>query len=81
MEEIGESTSGKMAAIIDSNKETINKILKKYNNEIVIANINSYKQIIISGNTECINDFISNAKSYGFRKVISLNVSGNCAEG
>ena len=76
MNNLGSEQPGSMAAIINTDSRTISKLLKKYNNKIVIANYNTPNQTVISGHKESINSFIENAKKNNIRKIIPLNVSG-----
>ena len=75
MEEIGDKTRGSMAAIIKPNYKDIEELLVIHKN-IVIANYNSPKQIIISGENNLLNMFIKDANKKGMKKIIPLNVSG-----
>ena len=76
MNEVGLSTPGAMVAIINVKIDKINKLLKSYNDNIVIANYNTADQVIISGHKDSINKLIKNSKKHGLRKIIPLNVSG-----
>ena len=76
MNNLGSEQPGSMAAIINTDSRTISKLLKKYNNKIVIANYNTPNQTVISGHKQSINNFIENAKKNNIRKIIPLNVSG-----
>ena len=72
----GESKPGRMAAVINSDINDIKKLIKKIDGVICIANINSKKQIIISGEKKSIEKFNELSKSYNIKKTIILNVSG-----
>ena len=76
MSKIGNVEPGSMAAIINIEIELIKDIIKKYNNEIVIANYNTLDQIIISGKRNSIEKFIKESKENNIRRIIPLNVSG-----
>ena len=76
MDDIGKEIPGSMAAIFNVSIQEISKMIDELNLNIVIANINSESQIIISGETKDINKYIDYAKSNGIRKIIKLNVSG-----
>ena len=76
MQNIGKEKPGKMAAIINNSVPEILEAIKKYKNEIVIANYNTPLQTIVSGDKKCIEDLIANAKKNNIRKIIPLKVSG-----
>ena len=65
-----------MAAIINFNIQETNKLLKNFKETVVIANINSNKQIIISGDLIGIDKVINHFKKNKIRGIIPLNVSG-----
>ena len=71
----GQKIKGKMAAILSSDYSRINELINNLNSKVVIANYNSKKQTIISGETQDINKLIVSLKNEKF-KVIPLNVSG-----
>ena len=64
---------GKMLAIINQDNQTINRIIK--HNSVIIANENSPKQIILSGDVESINKTIDYCKKNRIRTLL-LPVSG-----
>jgi len=76
MHNIGKEKPGKMAAIFNNSVSEILEAIKKYKNEIVIANYNTPLQTIVSGDKKCIDDLITNSKKNNIRKIIPLNVSG-----
>ena len=63
-----------MAAIINSDEETINDVINEYEN-LGIANYNSSKQIVITGDINSIDKAIEKFKELKVR-AIKLNVSG-----
>ena len=67
---------GKMAAIINLEVNKINKILNKIKDDIVIANYNTPKQIIVSGDSNSIDQLITYFKDNRIKSIIPLNVSG-----
>jgi len=71
----GIENPGKMIAVIDRNRETIENLLEN-EDEICIANYNSFKQVIISGKKNRIDNFIKAAKDKGIKRIIELKVSG-----
>ncbi len=68
--------NGAMTAVIGLEKEKIDEILKNYMGELVIANYNEPRQIVISGSTWALDKAEKRLKEAGARKVIRLNVSG-----
>ncbi len=76
MDNCASNRPGKMAAIINLNFEETNKLLKNFKETVVIANINSNKQIIISGDLIGIDKIINHCKKNKIRGIIPLNVSG-----
>ena len=74
MDKAGKNKPGKMLAIINPKEDQIKNILDHIPN-ISIANINSQKQIILSGDLESIETTLSFCKNQNI-KGISLPVSG-----
>ena len=74
MEQSGLKNPGRMLALINANPEQINEICDI--ESIVIANINSPQQIIVSGEKDKINEALIISKKINIRKVVQLNVSG-----
>ena len=66
---------GKMAAIINLKVDQFKEIKSNINGVIVIANYNSNKQTIISGESKAIDTFLIIAKKMNIR-ALPLNVSG-----
>ncbi|MBI65450.1 MAG: [acyl-carrier-protein] S-malonyltransferase [Candidatus Marinimicrobia bacterium] len=75
MHKSGKKNPGAMAAIIGANNEQIQLICNQ-KGIIVIANYNSNKQIIISGEKEAITNAIKTGKKIGVKKILPLKVSG-----
>lgn len=74
MEEACHATDGAMAALIGGEESEIRRLAQATG--VDIANINAPGQIVLSGPTENIDQAISQAKSYGIRRAIKLNVAG-----
>ena len=74
MELSGLNKPGKMLALINANNEQLKKICDI--ESIVIANINSPKQIVVSGEEDRINEAIEVSKEINIFKAVKLNVSG-----
>ena len=66
---------GSMAAIIGANDKEI-QIICNQNGIVIPANLNSPKQIVISGEKDAINHAIITAKKLGVKLAKELNVSG-----
>lgn len=75
MEEAARSTVGGMAAILGSKKEIIKEICDQVDGIVDIANYNSPKQFVISGEMKALNQAISRLEELNI-KVIPLKVSG-----
>lgn len=80
MEEAASKNPGKMAAVINFDYEILNEVVNDINNNedkiVTIANYNSKKQLVISGNNLGVDLTIEKLKELGARRVIPLNVSG-----
>jgi len=76
MDNCGTKRPGKMVAVINLDIKDIKDIISLSKSNIVIANYNSNKQIIVSGDSKDIDNFISYCKKNKFRGIIPLNVSG-----
>ena len=68
-----------MCAILNVDKDIISKTCKqienKFNTIVAPANINSPKQIVISGTTIGVNQVVKHLTQSGYKKCIKLNVS------
>ena len=64
-----------MAAIIGKNASSVDEIIKENNLDVVIANDNSPKQVVVSGLIEAINNSENVFSQNGVKKYIKLNVS------
>tara|TARA_B100000131_G_scaffold318990_1_gene363976 strand:- start:194 stop:1117 length:924 start_codon:yes stop_codon:yes gene_type:complete len=71
----GKNNPGRMAAFIGLNETRIKELFLQ-NDIVVIANINSADQLVISGSIEGINNTIKKAQDEGIKKIFPLNVSG-----
>ena len=74
MKDSGSQNPGKMLALINATKEQIKEICNIP--FIVIANINSPSQIVVSGPEGQIEKAMCLSKEINIRKVIKINVSG-----
>jgi len=76
MDNCGIKRPGKMAAVINLHIKDINNIISLSKSNVVIANYNSNKQIILSGDSKDIDNIISYSKKNKIKRIIPLNVSG-----
>ena len=76
MQSIGNKTPGKMVAVINVKEKDIHTMINSINGIIVIANYNSEKQMVISGEKKSINNFIKDAKKNNIKMIFPLKVSG-----
>jgi len=74
MEKSGLKNPGKMLALINASKEQIDEICNI--ESIVIANVNSPQQVVVSGKEKKINDALEVSKKINIPKSVKLNVSG-----
>jgi [acyl-carrier-protein] S-malonyltransferase len=76
MDNCGIKRPGKMAAVINLHIKDINNIISLSKSNVAIANYNSNKQIILSGDSKDIDNIISYCKKNKIKGIIPLNVSG-----
>ena len=77
MHDVGKINSGSMAAVIGIKEKVLEDLCAKYSNGIVcVANYNSPSQVVISGDSNAIEDISPDILEAGALKVIKLNVSG-----
>lgn len=74
MEEACAATQGSMAALIGGEEEKIRELAKAA--DVDVANLNAPGQIVLSGSVEGIDSAIAQAKDFGIRRAIKLNVAG-----
>lgn len=67
---------GKMTAVLNMDEDKIKEALESINEEVIIANYNSRKQVVISGTIEGVNIAKEKLSELGARRLIDLNVSG-----
>ena len=77
MQEAVPEGEGAMAALLGPDEEAVKNLCDNLapNGEIQPANFNSPGQVVISGKSEFIDKAIANAKEYGAKKAVKLNVS------
>ena len=78
MYDAGKKYPGTMAAIIGMDINEVKNLCDLNNNigVIVAANHNTKNQIVVSGNIDAVNSLINDAKNFGARMTVPLNVSG-----
>jgi len=74
MQEACRNSNGAMAAILNADPKTVEKICQK--NNIDVANYNCPGQIVISGSKELIPKALEELKKAGIRRIIPLTVDG-----
>ncbi len=74
MEEACNATDGAMAALIGGDEEKIRELAAA--TDVDVANLNAPGQIVISGAAANIDAAIAQAKDFGIRRAIKLNVAG-----
>lgn len=78
MFEAGLKQPGTMAAVMGLEQEVVESLCREASGEqvVVVANINSPGQIVISGHVEAVERAMKRAEERGARKAVRLNVSG-----
>tara|TARA_B100001245_G_scaffold33678_1_gene21536 strand:+ start:347 stop:1267 length:921 start_codon:yes stop_codon:yes gene_type:complete len=78
MHNAGKINPGTMAAIIGMSTNEVENLCTRNSSDhlVVAANYNTENQIVVSGHIEAIENLINNAKEYGARMAVPLNVSG-----
>jgi len=71
----GQNNPGTMLALIGATKNQINEICNQ-KETVVIANLNSIDQIVISGSINGIENAKKSAQKMGIKRIFPLNVSG-----
>ena len=79
MHQAGDDNKGSMAAVLGLTFDEVSKLCLDFSNDlkiIVVANYNSEKQIVVSGNATVVTEFTTIAKSAGAKIIVRLKVSG-----
>lgn len=74
MEEACNATDGAMAALIGGDEEKVHKLAAATDTDV--ANLNAPGQIVLSGSSANIDHAVAQAKEFGIRRAIKLNVAG-----
>jgi [acyl-carrier-protein] S-malonyltransferase len=75
MSEAGAKYPGGMAAIIGLDRKTLESLVDGTEGVVVLANVNSPDQVVISGEKEAVLEAAEKAKEAGAKRAIPLNVS------
>jgi [acyl-carrier-protein] S-malonyltransferase len=72
----GRERPGTMAAILGLDLETLKRLCAEAEGTVVVANINSPAQLVVSGETDAVGRVMEAAKAAGARRVVPLPVGG-----
>lgn len=72
----GTARPGTMAAVMGLDAEQVEQVCLRVEGEVVLANVNSPNQMVISGSVEAVGAAQEALQAAGARRVIPLNVSG-----
>ncbi len=75
MQEASEQAAGTMAAVIGLPVQEIEAALQEVDGTVVVANLNSPEQVVISGEVAAVQAAMEHLKARGARRVIPLRVS------
>lgn len=73
---MSETKGGSMAAVLNSDEETIKSCMSEVEGYVAIANYNSPKQIVITGDEEAVKQTCDLLIAKGVKRVVPLAVSG-----
>ena len=73
---MSEAKGGSMAAILNSDEETIKECMQQAKGYVAIANYNSPKQIVITGDEDAVKQTCDLLLEKGVKRVVPLAVSG-----
>jgi [acyl-carrier-protein] S-malonyltransferase len=76
MDEADPEGRGSMAAVIGLTWETVSEVCSKVEGTVIVANINSPLQMVISGEKNAVEKAGSLLKEHGAKRVLPLSVSG-----
>lgn len=79
MEEACKLYPGKMIAVLNADLKLLEDLVSSINNEddiVSVANYNSRKQIVLSGNNSGIDKIIDQLRANNIKRIVPLNVSG-----
>ena len=76
MQEVGERSPGKMAAIIGLDDQVVVDLCERAGKGVVPANFNAPGQVVVSGEAEAVETLQGLAREAGAKRVIELQVSG-----
>ncbi len=75
MAEAGRKHPGKLAAIIGLTKDALEDIVRQVDGVVVLANLNSPQQIVVSGESDAVDAVAKKAKEAGAKRAVVLKVS------
>jgi [acyl-carrier-protein] S-malonyltransferase len=76
MEQAGTERPGTMAAVIGLSREDVEKACREAPGIVVLANLNSPGQFVISGEVPAVEEAMERAEALGARRVVALPVGG-----
>jgi [acyl-carrier-protein] S-malonyltransferase len=76
MEQAGTERPGTMAAVIGLSREDVEKACRETEGIVVLANLNSPGQFVISGEVPAVHSAMERAGALGARRVVALPVGG-----
>ena len=76
MQEMCPDGKWSMAAVMGTDEKSVNEICSTISYFVKPANFNTIGQIVVSGEEEGIDEFITKGKENGIRKILKLNTSG-----
>ncbi|MCK4412121.1 MAG: ACP S-malonyltransferase [Candidatus Eisenbacteria sp.] len=76
MQAAGEASAGAMAAILGSDRETVEAVCAETQGLVVPANLNAPNQVVISGERAAVRAALETLGARGARRVVELKVSG-----
>ena len=76
MEEASINTKGKMAAVLNLDPIILQNLIDDSGKEVTIANYNTPSQLVISGESQAVDEISVLAKEHGAKRIIELNTSG-----
>ncbi len=71
-----EVKGGSMAAVLNSDEDTINSCINEVEGYVAVANYNSPKQIVITGDDDAVKQVCELLQQKGVKRVVPLAVSG-----
>lgn len=76
MSQAGQMSPGGMAAILGLDDEEVERCCREVGGNVIVANYNSPGQVVISGDSTCLEAAIAKCKEAGAKRAVALPVSG-----